>query len=193
MNHLIEKYGKTQNCIYFNLIQPKYSFEQIKRTRTIFLVVMVSLFLSIFLFKDNVKYAMAVFALIFGTYLLLNKIMSRYEIIGEISFFKDHLEFVKPNTSSPMKALNYDQIVKITSIIGLADLIKSTVPAPISSLIISFYCEKDTYELNIACAPFNKIFDGNAHRNKLWVENILKTIDLNYSIKDISRLKGNVI
>lgn len=194
IDHLIEKYGKTQNCIYFNLIQPKYTFEQIKRIKTIFLVFMVSLFLSIFLFKDNGKYAMAVFALIFVTYFLLNKILSRYEIIGEISFFKDHMEFDKPNSSSLIQELNYDQIVKITSIIGLDELFKGlNNPAPIISLIVTFQSENDTYELNIACAPFNKIFDGNAHRNKLWVENILKTIDSNYSIKDISRLKENVI
>ena len=194
INHLIEKYGKTQNCIYFNLVQPKYTVEQIKRIKTIFLVFIVSLFLSIFLFKDNGKYAMALFALFFVTYVLLNKILLRHEIIGEISFHRDHLEFDKPNSSSLIQELNYDQIVKITSIIGLDELFKlPNNRAPIISLIVTFQSEKDTCELNIECIPFNKIFDGNSHRNKIWVENILKTIDKNYSIKDLTRLKENVI
>lgn len=104
------------------------------------------------------------------------------------------MEFDKPNSSSPIQELNYDQIVKITSIIGLDELFKlPNNPAPIISLIVTFQSEKDTYELNIECIPFNKIFDGNSHRNKIWVENILKTIDKNYSIKDLTRLKENVI
>lgn len=55
---------------------------------------------------------MALFALFFVTYVLLNKILLRHEIIGEISFHRDHLEFDKPNSSSLIQELNYDQIVK---------------------------------------------------------------------------------
>lgn len=194
IDYIIEKYGKTQNCIYFNIIEPKYTNEQIKRVKNIFLVIITTLFLSIFLFKNNGKYAIAIFAILFVTYIILNKILSRFESVGELSFYKDHLEIKRQNSSSQIEELNYIDIINITSIIGLDELFKSPRrPTPLISLIVTFHTEKDKYELNVECVPFNKIFDGNSHRYKIWVENILKTIDENYLIKDITRLKENAI
>ncbi len=194
IQYIIEKYGKTQNCIYFKIILPKYTNVRIIKIKKIFIVSIICLFSSIFLINKNASYAIFIFVLMFVTYIFLNKILSRFKTIGEISFYKDHLEIMILDSNSNIVLINYDEIIKITSQVGLDELFKSPKrPLPLITLVISFQTKEDSFSFEAECVPFNKIFDNNSYRYKLWLENILNAIDENYIIKDITRKKENVI
>lgn len=193
IDYIIEKYGKAQNCIYFKLIEPNYSSDQIEKIKNRLIIALLILISSIFFIQNNGIYAIAVGVLFLISYTILNYLLLRFERIDEISFHREYVEIVNPKYDSEVIRIQYDSINYILSTSGLDQLFMSKRPEPLISLQVTFQTFNERYFVEIECVPFYKLFDPNTHRHKLWVENVLKAIDENYTIKDVTRLNENII
>ncbi len=100
IDYIIEKYGKAQNCIYFKLIEPNYSSDQIEKIKNRLIIAFLILISSIFFIQNNGIYAIAVGVLFLISYTILNYLLLRFERIGEISFHLEYVEIVHPKYDS---------------------------------------------------------------------------------------------